>query len=647
MTNGPASFSRRNSQVYFKMAFNGLQLRFIRFLGPAKVPAEFTFTSGLNILWGSSDTGKTFLVQAIDFMLGAGGPLRDIPERIGYDRILLGITTAGGKDFTLQRSMDGGSFRRFDGLVKESPKDKNIGDTLSVSHSAKNFKNLSHWLLKEIGLDNREILWSAKKAENRSLGFRALAHLCVIVYPKITQAISPIYDGQYQDQTREFGVFKLLLTGTDDSAITPEVTADLADTTPVTKPPVRPEVIEEMIHTYEAELASMTEDPNVLDVEEAAINEQINALEASLKAKEEALSATSQQRKDIYVRHRQLSARQDEITGLQERLGFLDAQYTNDIKRLVAIEESGQLFVLRESLACPLCGAQPENQEHNEACDGNVSVVTQAASAEIAKIRLLQRELHSTVDVLRNEHNSIRGELEVLNGIWQQYKLQIDSALFPDFSAAREQYNALVERRAIVRQSVVLYARINELRRRLDEPTQTLVAKIAKPAKETEAPEEIEQYIAKSVLRNFSKTVEQILKEWHFPGSTDVHFDSKTRDVVIGERPRGSRGAGLCAITYSAFTLALFEYCRVRHMPHPGFVVLDSPLIAYKEPSADDEGIAGTDLKQRFYEHLEKFAGEQQIFAVDNTDPPSSFLAKAEHFTKNPAIPGYALFPHV
>ena len=91
------------------MAFNPLQLRFIRFLGPAKEPAEFPFKSGLNILCGSSDTGKTFLVEAIDFMLGAGAKLRDIPERIGYDRILLGITTADGKDYTIQRSMKTGA----------------------------------------------------------------------------------------------------------------------------------------------------------------------------------------------------------------------------------------------------------------------------------------------------------------------------------------------------------------------------------------------------------------------------------------------------------------------------------------------------------------------------------------------------------
>ena len=82
-------------------------------------------------------------------------------------------------------------------------------------------------------------------------------------------------------------------------------------------------------------------------------------------------------------------------------------------------------------------------------------------------------------------------------------------------------------------------------------------------------------------------------------------------------------------------------------MPHPGFVVLDSPLIAYKEPKVDDEGISGTDLKARFYEYLQASAGEQQVFIVDNTEPPPDFLAKATHFTKNPAIPRCGLFPYI
>ena len=43
----------------------------------------------------------------------------------------------------------------------------------------------------------------------------------------------------------------------------------------------------------------------------------------------------------------QVSPRRDEISELQLRFKLLDARYTNDIKRLIAIEESGQFFVLR------------------------------------------------------------------------------------------------------------------------------------------------------------------------------------------------------------------------------------------------------------------------------------------------------------
>jgi hypothetical protein len=624
------------------MAFSPLQLRFIRFFGLGKETVEFPFKRGFNILYGSSDTGKTFLVEAIDFMLGAGDDLRNIPERIGYDSILLGFT-ALEKDYTVQRSMNKGAFRLFDGLLKEPPADADAGTKLSAGHSGKNYNNLSHWLLQQIGLDNKEVLYSREKGTLKSLGFRALAHLCVIAYPRITSNKSPILTGNWTEVTREYAVFRLLLTGLDDSSVAPETDVP-SDAKPIVRKPLSSDALAQMISDYEDELAKATDHPEELDKEEDDIDADIEKLQRTISSMEGKINTTTKQRRETYENYSRLVARHNEIVELLDRFRLLDQQYTNDLKRLAAIQESGQFFVLREPMPCPLCGALPEGQHHDAACDGNVDAVTQAAAAEIAKITLLQSELYETVSSLTTENTGVVREVAQLGVELKGYQQQIDNALSPDFSQAREEYTKLIEKRAAVVNAIALQNRIKAMQRRLDEPTKPV--KKEETIAEEKSPE-VAQYISTSVLRDFSITVGEILQAWHFPGATDVYFDEKTKDVVIGGRQRGSRGAGLCAITYSAFTLALFEYCRLRNMPHPGFVILDSPLIAYKEPLPDDEDIAASDLKPRFYEYLEKFSGDQQIFVIDNTDPPSAYAAKGIRFTANEKHGRYGLFPVV
>jgi len=624
------------------MPFNPIQLRFMRFLGQGKDPVHFPFNPGFNILYGSSDTGKTFLVEAIDFMLGAGDDLRDIPERNGYDTILLGITTHG-RDYTIQRSVNKGAFKLFDGLLDEIPAEVKLGRTLSAAHSPKNYDNLSHWLLQQIDLDHKQILYSKDKGTLKSLGFRALAHLCVIAYPRITSNRSPILTGQWLEATREYGVFRLLLTGLDDSSVTPE-TAIPAEVKPELHRSLTPDAVSHLISDYEDDLSRLTDDPNGLEEEDTDINDAIESLQASLLTMEGRINTTTKQRKEVFENYSRMIARNNEILELLQRFRLLDQQYANDLKRLAAIQQSGQFFVLRDPMQCPLCGALPEGQHHDAACDGNVEAVTLAAAAEIAKINLLQIELHETVEALTRESKTIVDDASTLRLDLKNYQQEIDIALSPDFSAARGDYTKLIERRAKVKQALLLQKRIKSLQQMIDEPTKPAKSK---PVEAEEPLSEVAQYISQSVLRDFSMTVGEILQQWDFPGATDVHFEERMKDVVIGGRQRGSRGAGLCAITYSAFVLAIFEYCRSRDMPHPGFVILDSPLIAYKEPMPDDEDITTTDLKPRFYEYLEKFSGDQQIFVIDNTDPPPDYAAKGMHFTANEKLGRYGLFPPV
>lgn len=622
------------------MTFNGISLRFIRFRGPKKPDAEFKFAPGLNVLWGASDTGKTFLVEAIDFMLGAGDPLKDIPERQGYDQVLLGLTTPEAKDYTLIRSIQGGNFVRFNGLLNGVPPNPKDGVKLKATHSSANDTNLSRWLLKEIGLDQKRILYSRETGELRNLGFRALAHLCVITAQDISKSTSPLEAGQFIDRTREYGVFKLLLTGLDDNTV-----IEAPKPTKAAPESVEPEVLKQMLAYYESELSKMTDEPDELETTDKNIHDRLDEVQKSLGAMESQLSETTTARREVFTKYSSLTARNNEIGELQARFKLLDEQYTTDLRRLTAIEESGQYFILLTTNKCPLCGATPEHQKTDTECDGNVPAVTNAAAAEIAKIRLLQKELHDTVSTLAREHASNAVERVALEKDLRQLQKNIDAALSPEFTQARKTYSELIEQRSSVRTALSLYKRVMETKEKIYNNGSS--HKAAKEVAEEQST--VDQYLPKSTLDDFSAVVQSILEAWHFPNPSPTYFDEAKRDLVIGGKPRGSRGRGLCAITHSAFTIGLLDYCRENEMPHPGFVILDSPLLAYKEPQGDDENIAGTDLKERFYEHLLKFIGAQQLFIVENTEPPALLLDNINHetFTGNPNEGRYGLFPPI
>ena len=85
------------------------------FRGPAKAPAMIEFGTGLNLIYGPSNTGKSSILDAIDFMFGRTRKLKELPEHDGYDEIFLGLNFSEDGAYTLVRSLLGGNFTCFEG----------------------------------------------------------------------------------------------------------------------------------------------------------------------------------------------------------------------------------------------------------------------------------------------------------------------------------------------------------------------------------------------------------------------------------------------------------------------------------------------------------------------------------------------------
>ena len=613
---------------------SGITLRYLAYLSSKKRPAELHFAPGLNVICGASDTGKSFVVDSIDFMLGQESPVRDIPERHGFDRIRLLLEGDGSPSLTLERSVEGGHFLAYEGLLfadmpaAESKK-------LRAKHSASRADTVSHILLERAGLTSR-VLRKNAGGEVRSLSFRDLARLCVVSEEEIQSRTSPFVSGQYLTATSEYAAFKLLLSGTDDSSLVA-----------IKETPGRREHDSGKIELLDQMIAELQAELDDLGIDESELRDQLSRIDESVRLQTEALTSVQsaldvvlQRRGDAAKEVRSRAARVGEIDGLVERFRLLDRHYESDLNRLAAIHESGTLFVHLDQKPCPLCGALPDAQHLDSDCGGNAEAGVQAADAELRKILRLRSELADTIATLGSERQALTEALGTFEETYRAADTELREISKPTLSSERSSYNQLVLERAEVRLKLEKVDRLKSLSAQRSE------LDVLQPSS-ADTPIVSKTLVPKNLLDEFAKTVEAILQEWHYPNATRVFFDESKRDFQIAGKDRASSGKGLRAVSHAAITVGLMEFCRDRELPHPGFVVLDSPLLAYWKPEGTDDDLRGTDLKDRFYNYLLGMNNANQVIVIENEHPPEAASRDGNVivFTKNPRQGRYGFFP--
>lgn len=613
---------------------NGILLRYLGYSGPSRPTADIAFQPGLNVICGASETGKSFIAESIDFMLGQKEPVRSIPERDGYDHIRILVESPDWPPLILDRSIEGGHFSAYEeaaveGVPRTAPK------ILRWQHSAARQDTLSFALLERTGMAAK-VLRKNKGGETRSLSFRDLARLCVVKEEEIQKRSSPFITGQFTAATAEYAAFKLLITGLDDSSL---VSAD-ESAGRREQDGAKIELLNQMVDEIQSELDEEGTD-------EGELSDQLSRLEASIAEHNTSLSGVQKELDAVLERRgraarevRDRKARVSEIDELIKRFRLLDTHYQTDLNRLEAIHESGSLFVHLEQNPCPLCGALPDDQHLDTECEGNTEAVVQAADAEMRKIRRLRRELNETIVSLERESGEISPSLVILYNEYDACEKELSSIAAPAVASERASYDHLVSKRAEVRETL---EKITRLKRLIERRTELEAKEVGTSENATAT----RTQISTNILDEFARTVERILEEWHFPNATRVFFDDGKRDFQIAGKDRGSTGKGLRAITHAAVTIGLMEFCREHELPHPGFVVLDSPLLAYWKPEGEDDDLRGTDLDEMFYRYLLGLQKQNQVIIIENRHPPR-FVFDEGHvsiFTKNPHQGRYGFFP--
>jgi hypothetical protein len=126
----------------------------------------------------------------------------------------------------------------------------------------------------------------------------------------------------------------------------------------------------------------------------------------------------------------------------------------------------------------------------------------------------------------------------------------------------------------------------------------------------------------------FASRVETLLKSWHFPDVDRVIWSERDEDIVVSGRSRASYGKGKRAIMRAAFNVGLLRVLADQQRPSPGLVLIDSPLVVYREPDAGEEAFPLA-VKQHFYEAVARDFTDAQVVIFENDEPPASVAKHA------------------
>ena len=322
-----------------------LRLTHLTFIGTNVERATVVFGPETTIVRGPSDTGKSFIVDAIDFMLG-GRNLKEIPQRDGYSTVLLGLALPDGELITLSRQVAGGRFSLYRSDLRDGPLP--VPDqTLADRHDANSTDNLSRFLLGYVGLDERR-LRKNRQGETDSLSFRDLAHLCIVDETQMQAETPPALRGNSMTRTKEISTLRLLLQNEDDSGLT----AATSKTERTRLARARAEVLDRLLNDLEAQVADAPD--------KTELRGQRGRLDATITQQTTAISELTSHRSALASQLAGLDRlaaatrnRTDGVRTLSARFRLLLAQYNSDLARLDMIGEAGsRLGYFTQASAC-------------------------------------------------------------------------------------------------------------------------------------------------------------------------------------------------------------------------------------------------------------------------------------------------------
>jgi hypothetical protein len=626
----------------------------VDFRGPDDAPRS------LSVIAGAFSTGKTTILEFVDYCLGASDHPRH-PEIMPKVRAATLEVELSGSPYLIERVVGEPSTYayvragRLDEPGATPPQRRPL-------HPAGHPESLSSLLLSHCKLEGVQLRDSLAQRESDTdpLSFRDLMGLCFLPNERLDDK-NLLFESVPMKQLKLRQVVDVVFDVHDDDAVElgrriRAVEADLA----VARTAYQ--VVREFVGEQRlGERAHLEAVHRQAKAELADTAQAMAALDSQARASTGFAEELRERHRTAALHARHAAALLRDRETQVQRMTSLRVSYAEDVSKLTMLAEADRLFKPLGMRACPSCLTPFTGSEENR-CAGCGQEIADGApdepdaterpldvTAELRSAKTRLAELTEYLSELEREVPALRVAAERAQEAESRSAAEVDTATAHAVTPFLAQRDALARRRedataAIQRAESSLHL-INSLERRAadigrQEALATSLREELAAAGEPPRPDR------SMVIQRVGDRYRSILTAWRYPKLADAYLADDLTPYLRG-KPYTVASSGGRTLIALAWQLALFEIAWESRSSHPGFLLLDSPQKNLGRTGYRDGHVADTATIDRIYRHLTEWLTGPglgaQVVVADNAPPPATDAHVIVRFTRRPDQPPYGL----
>ena len=567
---------------------------------------------GLNVISGASNTGKSIIVEAIDYAFGDKETNIDLS---GYDSVYVVLKNDDG-EVKIVRKIGESRVR----IESSNPNVESGEFPIKKKGGAhKNDRFLDDWLLTLMGVEPRLDIVVTQDWKKQNFTFRTCLNSFIVKQEDIIRRESPYLP--LDTNSRRAYKSGLLFLWTGERYLNDSNKEGIA---------IR-KARRNAVQMYLTEQIKIIEkrQKELIDVglSTPEIEQKIEETLGLLDQKQHELDKLFDDLNEVKGQLIEVEEQLSESNSLLVKYNALESQYEADLARLnLTIEGQLHSDSLESNMVCPFCNGTLE-KDLEESC-------AEAAKKELVKLAPKIKDLTETISDLKANIailEETRDKLKIkksgiLDGINKDLKPLIRN-LKGDLLTYRQAIEDSKEADLIAKQK-------EEYQKKFDELS-------VKPEEEETKFIVMDHY--QSIIDTLETEYERLLRasNYHFTNKPVLSTKSNSDfEFSIDDKSNRSQGQGYRAYLHALASLALFKSLHDVGMYPMPFLVMDSPIQTLVE---NQEQEVSTTMKFGLFNTLSGIHGDLQIIVAENKFPRNVDYGNANiiTFSKDPQTGRY------